>query len=138
MDSCLQLFFQLHLVFVWIYVCVLLPRVFSPFFFFLSRKVWLSTHVLFMHFRFSPSALFNTDYVLFMEPTRILFKKNILKMDSTILFTHLKIILLQCFQFLVFNKISCIQTDPYTKHLQACRYFLTKLKVQSFFFYFFF
>ena len=59
-------------------------------------------------------------------------------MDPTILFTHLKIILLQCFQFLVFNKISCIQTDPYTKHLQACRYFLTKLKVQSFFFNFFF
>ena len=26
-----------------------------------------------------------------------------------VLFTHLKIILSQCFQFLVFNKISCIQ-----------------------------
>ena len=32
-------------------------------------------------------------------------------MNLTILFTHLKIILLQCFQFSVFNKISCIQTD---------------------------
>ena len=37
-----------------------------------------------------------------------------LKMGLTALFTHLKIILLQCFQFSVFNfnKISSIQTDP--------------------------
>ena len=37
-----------------------------------------------------------------------------LKMDLTVLFTHLKIILLQCFQFSVFSfsKISSIQTDP--------------------------
>ena len=36
------------------------------------------------------------------------------KMGSTALFTYLKIILLQCFQFSVFNfsKISYIQTDP--------------------------
>ena len=36
-----------------------------------------------------------------------------LKMGPTALFTHLKIILLQCFQFSVFNfnKISSIQTD---------------------------
>ena len=33
-----------------------------------------------------------------------------LKMDPTALFTHLKIILLQCFQFS--TKISCIQMDP--------------------------
>ena len=33
-----------------------------------------------------------------------------LKIGPTVLFTHLKIILLQCFQFSVF---SCIQTDPY-------------------------
>ena len=33
-----------------------------------------------------------------------------LKIGLTVLFTHLKIILLQCFQFSVF---SCIQTDPY-------------------------
>ena len=32
-------------------------------------------------------------------------------MSFTILFTHLKIILLQCFQFLIFNKINCIQMD---------------------------
>ena len=37
-----------------------------------------------------------------------------LKIGSTVLFTHLKIILLQYFQFLIFNfsKISSIQTDP--------------------------
>ena len=37
-----------------------------------------------------------------------------LKMGLTVLFTHLKIILLQCFQFSVFSfsKISSIQTDP--------------------------
>ena len=37
-----------------------------------------------------------------------------LKMGLTILFIHLKIILLQCFQFLVFNfsKINSIQIDP--------------------------
>ena len=34
--------------------------------------------------------------------------------DLTILFTHLKIILLQCFQFSVSTKISCIQMDPKT------------------------
>ena len=37
-----------------------------------------------------------------------------LKMGSTALFTYLKIILLQCFQFSIFSfsKISPIQTDP--------------------------
>ena len=34
------------------------------------------------------------------------------KMGPTTLFTHLKIILLQCFQFSVFSKISCIRTNP--------------------------
>ena len=34
-----------------------------------------------------------------------------LKINPMILFTYLKFILLQCFQFLIFNKISCIQTD---------------------------
>ena len=33
-------------------------------------------------------------------------------MGHMVLFTHLKIILLQCFQFLVSAKISCIQMDP--------------------------
>ena len=41
-------------------------------------------------------------------------------MGPTVLFTHLKIILLQCFQFSVFSfsKISSIQTDP--KHDKLC------------------
>ena len=37
---------------------------------------------------------------------------KILKMGQTVLCTYLKIILLQCFQFLVLTKLSCIQTDP--------------------------
>ena len=37
----------------------------------------------------------------------------LLKIGLTALFTHLKIILLQCFQFSVFSKISSIQTDSY-------------------------
>ena len=38
----------------------------------------------------------------------------LLKMGLTVLFTHLKFILLQCFHFLIFNfsKISFIQTYP--------------------------
>ena len=39
-------------------------------------------------------------------------QKKKIKNGSTTLFTHLKIILLQYFQFLVFNKINCIQTNP--------------------------
>ena len=37
---------------------------------------------------------------------------KILKMGPMALFTDLKIILLQCFQFSVLAKISSIQTDP--------------------------
>ena len=44
-----------------------------------------------------------TISVLFMGPIAILFRKKILKMGPTVLFTHLKIILLQYFQFSVFN-----------------------------------
>ena len=40
-----------------------------------------------------------TVVALFMKPTATLFRKKILKMGLTSLFTHLKIILLQCFQF---------------------------------------
>ena len=47
-----------------------------------------------------------------LGPTTTLFRKKILKMGLTALFTHLKIILLQCFQFSVSAKISYIQTDP--------------------------
>ena len=38
--------------------------------------------------------------------------KEILKMGPTSLFTHLKIILQQCFQFSVCCKRCCIRTDP--------------------------
>ena len=61
--------------------------------------------LLFMHY-------FNTVHALFMRPTATLFKKNILKIGPTVLFTHLKIILLQCFQFSVSTTMSLIQTDP--------------------------
>ena len=47
----------------------------------------------------------STVYALFMH-------LKILKMGPTVLFTHLKIILLQCFQFSVSATISSIQTDP--------------------------
>ena len=52
--------------------------------------------------------------VLFMVPQITLFSNFLLKMGSTILFTHLKIILLQCFQFQfsISAKISSIQTHP--------------------------
>ena len=42
-------------------------------------------------------------------------QKKILKIGLTILFTHLKIILLQYFQFSVLVKINSIQRDPYIK-----------------------
>ena len=42
-----------------------------------------------------------------------------LKIDPTILFTHLKIILLQYFQFLIFSKICSIQTLPIAQKLVA-------------------
>ena len=45
-------------------------------------------------------------------------QKLSLKIGLTTLFTHLKIILLQCFQFSVFNKISGIQTHPKVKKLE--------------------
>ena len=45
-------------------------------------------------------------------------KKYILKMGPKAWFTYLKIILLQCFLFSVFKKISCIWTNPtYSKNL---------------------
>ena len=52
-----------------------------------------------------------TVHVLFMGPTTTLFRKKKLKMGSTVLFTHLKIILLQCFQFSISATISSIQTN---------------------------
>ena len=52
--------------------------------------------------------------VLFTVPQIIFLTNFLLKMGPTTLFTHLKIISLQCFQFqfLVSAKISSIQTHP--------------------------
>ena len=44
--------------------------------------------------KFTVYILFNTVHVLFMGPIVTLFRKKILKMGHTVLFTHLKIILL--------------------------------------------
>ena len=54
---------------------------------------------------------------LFTGSTTTLFRKKILKMSLTVLFTHLKIILLQYFQFSVSVTISSIQTDPISNYL---------------------
>ena len=76
----------------------------------------------FMHFRETKFIVYNyssTVYALFTEPIVTLFRIKILKIGLTVLLTHLKIILLQCFQFSVFSfqfsvstKISSIQTAP--------------------------
>ena len=74
----------------------------------------------FQHVRTVAAPFMHTDSLcgrqspLFTGPTGTFLrkKKEILKMGPKALFTHLKIILLQCFQFSVFSKISCIWTDP--------------------------
>ena len=58
---------------------------------------------------FTMQGIKNTVYVIF---THCLCTVYALFTGSTILFTHLKIILLQYFQFSVSAKISSIQTDP--------------------------
>ena len=61
-------------------------------------------------------AFFSMSYALFMRSIITLFrkkkKKKTLKFSLTVLFTHLKIILLQYFQFSIINNI---QTDPKVK-----------------------
>ena len=66
-----------------------------------NHKCWLST--------------MNSVYVHYLRTHKLHFSATFsLKMGPTILFTHLKITLLQYFQFSVFSfsKISSIQTDP--------------------------
>ena len=54
--------------------------------------------------RFARPVFFSGSCSLFMGPvSTFLKKKTILKLDSTVFFTHLKIILLQYFQFSVFS-----------------------------------
>ena len=75
-------------------VCGSSLSIFS-FFFFFNRNLWL--------FSCEPCTVHGTHKHHFLATFS-------LKMSPTALFTHLKIILLQCFQFSA--KISCIQTYP--------------------------
>ena len=50
-------------------------------------------------------ALFSGSRALFMGPSTTIFRKKTLKIGPKTLFTHLKIILLQYFQFSVFSKV---------------------------------
>ena len=77
------------------------------FFFFFSQHKW-TVIALFMHM----DSLCRRESALFISPTTTLFRKKILKMGYTTLLTHLKIILIQSFQFSFFSKIICIQMDP--------------------------
>ena len=52
-----------------------------------------------MHVDYIVQETLCTVHALFTGPTPTLFRKKILKMGSTVLFIHLKFILLQCFQF---------------------------------------
>ena len=87
------------LLFIFIFfwrIYIRLPSKELPF----SPSVWIcvfSTRFASMFF----------DYVY--EIHNHFIQKNILKIGPTISFTHLKIILLQYFQFLGFSKIRCIQ-----------------------------
>ena len=67
-----------------------------------SVNVWIE-----LKFNFQLCCVFSSgSCALFTGSANILFskkKKKTLKLGSTVLFTHLKIILLQCFQFSVFN-----------------------------------
>ena len=83
------------------------------FFLFLAVKFDFSIHVLFTRFRFSLTLCI--VHTLFMEPTSTLFRKKKLKMGLTTLFTHLKIILLQYFQFSVFSKNKLHPNRPFQK-----------------------
>ena len=102
-------------VYVWIHVHV------SSFFFFFFFTQFLpfetiyhcsrTVAVLFTHCSSIIHAL-QQYYSHIVHGTHSHFiQKKILKMGPTILFTLLKIILLQCFQFSVSTKISYIQTD---------------------------
>ena len=85
-------------------------------FFFLhvnSKIIVQEKKILFVHCSY-------TVYILFMGPT--------------ILFTHLKIIFLQCFQFSVSTAISSIQTDPLSQSLYPSSFSNRSL---VFFFFFF-
>ena len=67
---------------------------------------------------------------LFTRPASTFSAKTTFKLSPTALFTHLKIILLQCFQFLT---ISGIQTDPeFKRWQQKLLFYLTTLNLAKF------
>ena len=92
---------------VWIHVCASVFSLFNIFlffffFFFLSCSCWL-------FFREQYTSVGPVYYL--RDPQISLFNNFLLKMGPMALFIYLNIILLQCFQFSVFIKISYIQTD---------------------------
>ena len=93
------------------------------FFFFLEKRIF----VVVFSFQSIPCTVYET-HKLFYSATFFL-----LKMGLIALFTYLKIILLQCFQFSFFSKINYIQTDPKPKYLEDWKklilfYFLRKFQ----------
>ena len=87
--------------------------VFCDFLFFIYYLFFYFYHVfqLFQETKITVYVLFITVHAffnaLFTGHTIPLFKKKILKMGHTVLFTHLQIILLQYFQFSFLVKINC-------------------------------
>ena len=75
---------------------------------------WVSLLRCVFHVFFSLRSAFQCFTMSFVHCSRdsqtSFFNKIFIKNESPVLFTHLKIILLQCFQFLIFSKISGIQT----------------------------
>ena len=77
------------------------------FFFFVSTRMNSNNTILAHGFTVQ-----ETKCTVHRTYNHFILKKKILKMGPMALFTLLKIILLQCFQFSVFSKISYIQMDP--------------------------
>ena len=108
-----------YLVFVWIGLiwCLWFALRFAPFFFFFPRvsetkfswNGYCSSTVAeifyFSEHQWIPCTVHKTHKLHFSSTFS-------LKMGLTALFMHLKIILLQCFQFSISATISSIQTDP--------------------------
>ena len=83
------------------------------FFFFFSKRIYRNSTVHAHGFTVQ-----ETKCTVRRTYNHFILKKKIFKTGPTALFTHLKIILLQCFPFSVFSKISYIRTDPsYFKNL---------------------
>ena len=98
-------------------ICVFQAHIFSSFFFSNWRLRFSSTRFLFFFFFSQPQLLtkfsVNSALVHCSQTHKLQFLATfLLKMILTVLFTYLKIILLQYFQFSVFNfnKINSIQT----------------------------